>query len=220
MAGSISGTLTIALSKGRISDEALPLLASAGISPLEDLGRSRKLRFATTRADVDLLVIRATDVPVFVAHGAADLGVCGKDTLLEYDGDSLYEPLDLGISKCRLSVAARADEGTPPRRLRIATKYVNAARRHYAAKGQQIEIIKLNGSMELAPITGIADRIVDLVDTGNTLTANGLVEIEHIIDITSQLVVNQASMKMKHGAVVGLIEQLSKAVQASANAAA
>ena len=216
----MSEALTIALSKGRISTEALPLLASAGIVPLEDLKKSRSLRFDTTRADVKLLVIRATDVPVFVAHGAADLGVCGKDTLLEYDGDTLYEPLDLGISKCRLEVAARADEGEIPPKLRIATKYVNTARRHYAAKGQQIEIIKLYGSMELAPLTGIADRIVDLVDSGNTLRANGLVEIEHITDISSQLVVNQASLKMKHAAVAGLIGQLSQAVNAAPSAAA
>ena len=216
----MSEALTIALSKGRISTEALPLLASAGIVPLEDLKKSRSLRFDTTCADVKLLVIRATDVPVFVAHGAADLGVCGKDTLLEYDGDTLYEPLDLGISKCRLAVAARADEGEIPPKLRIATKYVNTARRHYAAKGQQIEIIKLYGSMELAPLTGIADRIVDLVDSGNTLRANGLVEIEHITDISSQLVVNQASLKMKHAAVAGLIGQLSQAVNAAPSAAA
>jgi ATP phosphoribosyltransferase len=209
-------SLTIALSKGRICDQALPLLSAAGIEPLEDLNTSRKLRIDTTLDQVKLLVIRATDVPVFVGHGAADLGIVGKDTLLEYDGAGLYEPLDLGIARCRLMVAERADAPVAQmpsgRRLRIATKYERTAHRHYAAKGQQVEIIKLYGSMELAPLVGLADCIVDLVDTGSTLAANGLVAVEHIADVSSHLVVNQASMKMKHAAVTAIIGLLANAV--------
>ena len=189
--------LTVALPKGRICEQALPLLAAVGITPLDDLNRSRKLRIDTSREDVKLLVIRATDVPVFVAHGTAGLGVVGKDTLLEYAGDGRYEPLDLEIGRCRLMVAARAetDLGRSAKRLRVATKYVETAKRFCVSKGQQVDIIKLYGSMELAPLVGLADCIVDLVDTGSTLAVNGLVEMEHIVDVSSHLVVNQASRR-------------------------
>ena len=204
--------LTIAVAKGRIFKEALPLLAHAGIEPLEDPAKSRKLILDTTRPEVRLVIIRATDVPTFVQYGAADLGISGKDTLLEHGGDGLYEPLDLDIARCRLMVAGRMGWTPPPGRLRVATKYVRSARRHYAAKGQQVEIIKLYGSMELAPLVGLADLIVDLVDTGNTLKANGLEPLEHIADISSRLVVNKAAMKMKHQAITRLIEQVGEAV--------
>ncbi len=213
--------LTLALSKGRILEEALPLLAKAGVRPEEDPLKSRKLEFATSRADlrlpeIKLLVIRAADVPTFVEYGAADLGVAGKDVLMEHGGGNLYEPLDLGIARCRLMVAGKpgALERLAGRRPRVATKYVDITRRHFAAKGQQVELIKLYGSMELAPLVGLADLIVDLVDTGNTLKANGLAQLETIAEISSRLVVNKAAMKMKHAAVsdlIGLFERLSAA---------
>lgn len=205
--------LTIALSKGRIFDQTLPLLAHAGIEPLDDPETSRKLILETSNPMVKFVIIRASDVPTYVQYGAADLGVAGKDVLLEHGGEGLYEPLDLGIARCRLMVAGRP--GTPEsgtRRLRIATKYVHSAERYFAAKGQQVEIIKLYGSMELAPLVGLADLIVDLVESGNTLKANGLVPLEHIADISSRLVVNKASWKMKHEAVTTLLELLREAV--------
>ncbi|MEX2165272.1 MAG: ATP phosphoribosyltransferase [Sulfuricaulis sp.] len=210
-------TLNIALSKGRILDEGLPLLARAGIRPDEDPLKSRKLIFDTNRPGVKLTVIRAADVPTYVQFGAADLGIAGKDVLMEYDGDGLYELMDLNIARCRLMVAEPASlaSGDDPRnwtRLRIATKYVKSTQRHFAAKGIQTDIIKLYGSMELAPLVGLSDRIVDLVDTGNTLKANGLVEVEHIADISAWLVANKASMKMKHQALKDLIGQLEQAI--------
>ena len=214
-------TLTIALSKGRILEESLPLLAAAGIVPLEDPSISRKLILDTTQPNVKLVVIRAADVPTYVQYGAADLGVAGKDVLMEYDGDGLYELLDLRISICRLMVAepAQLAERDDPRtwtRLRIATKYPLITKRHFAAKGVQTDIVKLYGSMELAPLVGLSDRIVDLVGTGATLKANGLVEVEHIADISAWLVANQAAMKMKHVSLKRLVQQLADAVAAQA----
>ena len=200
--------LTIAVSKGRIYDEALPLLAEAGITPIDDPQKSRKLILQTSRPDVQLVIIRATDVPTFVEYGAADLGIAGKDVLMEHGAESLYEPLDLGIAGCRLMTAARIDAPPISGRNRVATKYVNIAQRYFADLGIQAEIIKLYGSMELAPLVGLADCIVDLVDTGNTLKANGLEPRELIINITSRLVVNKAAMKMKHQAIQALIDQL------------
>ncbi len=208
--------LTLALSKGRILEEALPLLAKTGVQPEEDPLTSRKLGFATNRADLRLLVIRAADVPTFVEYGAAELGITGKDVLMEHGGGNLYEPLDLGIARCRLMVAAKpgALDKLGGRRPRVATKYMEITRRHFAAKGEQVELIKLYGSMELAPLVGLADLIVDLVDTGNTLKANGLTPLETIADISARLVVNKAAMKMKHAAVseiIGLFERLRAA---------
>jgi ATP phosphoribosyltransferase len=212
----MSDTLTIALSKGRIFEQAMPLLAAGGIHAAEDPERSRKLILDTNDPRVKLVIIRASDVPTYVEYGAADLGIAGKDVLLEHGGDGLYEPLDLGIARCRMMVAgkpdARLDGRTDRHRQRIATKYVRSAQRHFAAKGQQVEIIKLYGSMELAPLVGLADLIVDLVESGNTLQANGLVPLEHICDISSRLVVNKASWKMKHGRVMALLEALRGAV--------
>ena len=217
----MTDTLTIALSKGRILEECLPLLASAGITPLEDPGKSRKLILDTTQPQVKLVVIRSADVPTYVQYGAADLGVSGKDVLMEYGGDGLYELLDLRIAACRMMVAepARLAERDDPHnwtRLRIATKYPMITKRHFAAKGIQTDIIKLYGSMELAPLVGLSDRIVDLVGTGATLKANGLVEVEHIADISARLVANKASMKMKHVALKRLVSQLSAAVAGAA----
>ncbi len=209
----MSGNLTIALSKGRIFKDTLPLLAHAGIVPKDDPETSRKLILDTNLDDVKLVIIRAADVPTFVEYGAADLGVTGKDVLLEHGGDGLYEPLDLRIARCRLMVAGRP-EAEPDRRLRIATKYVNITKGYYAAQGRQVDIIKLYGSMELAPLVGLADRIVDLVETGNTLKANGLEPLEHVMDISSRLVVNKASMKMKHARVKAFIDRMAEAVAA------
>jgi ATP phosphoribosyltransferase len=206
--------ITIALSKGRIFKETLPLLAAAGITPLDDPETSRKLILATSQPQVRLVIIRATDVPTYVQWGAADVGVAGKDVLMEHGGEGLYEPLDLRIARCRMMVAGVKDATLGARRLRIATKYVQSTRRHFAAQGKQVEVIKLYGSMELAPLVGLADLIVDLVESGSTLKANGLVPLEHIADISSRLVVNKASWKMKHRTVMGLIETLRAAVAA------
>ncbi len=209
----LDAPLTIALSKGRIFDQTLPLLAQAGIRPLEDPETSRKLILETSNPQVKLVIIRAGDVPTYCEYGAADLGVAGKDVLLEHGGEGLYEPLDLRIACCRLMVAGPLLPPTPRSgRLRIATKYVKSAERYYAAKGLQVEIIKLYGSMELAPLVGLADLIVDLVESGNTLKANGLVPLEHIADISSRLVVNKAAWKMKHAAVSALLGVLRRAV--------
>jgi ATP phosphoribosyltransferase len=212
-------SLTIALSKGRILDDTLPLLAAAGIEPLDDPRKSRKLIFDTNQPGIKLVIIRAADVPTFVEFGAADLGVAGKDVLMEHDGD-LFELLDLGIARCRLMVAEPADMAANDdpaswTRLRIATKYVKIARRFFAAKGIQTEIIKLYGSMELAPLVGLADRIVDLVDTGNTMRANNLVEVEHIADISSWLVGNTASMKLKHDRMQSTVAAIAAALDAT-----
>ena len=194
--------ITLALSKGRIFDETLPLLRAAGIEVSEDPEKSRKLIVGTNRPDVRLVLVRATDVPTYVQHGGADLGVVGKDTLLEHDGQGLYQPLDLKIARCRMSVAVRADfdyaaavkQGS---RLRVATKFTQIARDHFANKGVHVDLIKLYGSMELAPLTGLADAIVDLVSSGSTLRANNLVEVEEIMPISARLIVNQAALKLK-----------------------
>jgi ATP phosphoribosyltransferase len=211
----MSDGLIIALSKGRIYKETLPLLARAGIQPVDDPETSRKLILDTSQDDVKLVIIRTADVPTYVEYGAADIGVAGKDVLMEHGGDGVYEPLDLNIARCRMMVAGFENAQPVTNRVRVATKYVNTARRFFASQGVQAEIIKLYGSMELAPIAGLADRIVDLVDTGNTLKANGLVPMEHIADISSRLIVNKASMKMKHDRVKALIEQLAQAVEQS-----
>lgn len=210
--------VNIALSKGRILEESLPLLRRAGIEPTEDPESSRKLVLDSRQPDVRLIVVRAADVPTYVQYGAVDLGFAGKDVLMEHDGDDLYELLDLGIARCRLIVAepdqlAARDDPRTWTRLRIATKYVRTTRRHFAARGIQTDIIRLYGSMELAPLVGLSDRIVDLVHTGRTLKANGLVEVEHIADISARLVANRASAKMKHAAVKGLVQQLARAVR-------
>ncbi len=208
----IASPLTIALSKGRIFKDTLPLLAQAGIKPLDDPETSRKLILETSHPQVKFVLIRATDVPTYVQWGAADLGVAGKDVLMEHGGEGLYEPLDLRIARCRMMVAGHPGADTGARRLRIATKYVNAARAFFAARGQQVEVIKLYGSMELAPLVGLSELIVDLVESGNTLKANGLVPLEHMHDISSRLVVNKASWKMKHATVMALVEALREAV--------
>lgn len=209
----MSDSLTIALSKGRIFEETLPLLAHADIYPIDDPDKSRKLILDTNHESIKLVIIRATDVPTYVQYGAADIGVAGKDVLMEHGGEGLYEPLDLQIAKCRLMTAGPVVETPVTGRLRVATKFVNTAKRFYAEKGIQIEIIKLYGSMELAPLVGLSDRIVDVVDTGNTLKANGLTPLEHIAHISSRLIVNKASMKMKHQRVKLLIERIAEAIK-------
>jgi len=209
--------ITIALSKGRIFEETLPLLKAAGIEVLEDPEKSRKLILATNLPDVRVLVVRATDVPTYVQYGGADMGITGKDTLLEHGSDGLYQPLDLQIAKCRISVAVRSDfdyksavkKGS---RLKVATKYVAISRDFFASKGVHVDLIKLYGSMELAPLVGMADAIVDLVSTGNTLKANNLVEVEHIMDISSRLVVNQAALKLKQAPIRKIIDAFAAAI--------
>ena len=211
--------ITLALSKGRIFDETLPLLKAAGIEVLEDPETSRKLILPTNQAGVRVVLVRATDVPTYVEYGGADLGVTGKDTLIEHGGQGLYQPLDLQIAKCRMSVAVRADfdYATAVRsgsRLKVATKYTSIAREFFAQKGVHVDLIKLYGSMELAPLTGLADAIVDLVSTGSTLKANHLIEVERIMDISSRLVVNQASLKLKQASIRAIIEAFAGAVAA------
>ncbi len=210
----MSQTLTIALTKGRILEETLPLLAAAGIEPLEDMEKSRKLVFDTTQAHVRLLLLRGADVPTYVQFGAADMGISGKDTLMENGAEGLYEPLDLNIARCKLMTAGVKGESLPAGRIRVATKYVNIAKQYYASQGRQTDIIKLYGAMELAPIMNLADEIVDIVDTGNTLRANGLEPREFIADISSRLIVNKASMKMKHVQIQTIIDHIAKAVAA------
>ncbi len=209
----MNDTLTIALSKGRIFKETLPLLAHADIYPIDDPDKSRKLILDTNHDNIKLVIIRATDVPTYVQYGAADVGVAGKDVLMEHGGEGLYEPLDLKIAKCRLMTAGPVNDIPLSSRLRVATKFVNTAKRYYAEQGIQVEVIKLYGSMELAPLVGLAERIVDVVDTGNTLKANGLMPMEHIADISSRLVVNKASMKMKHQQIKSLIDRFAEAVE-------
>jgi ATP phosphoribosyltransferase len=213
----MSAPLTIALTKGRILKETLPLLAEAGIAPLEDISSSRKLIFETTQPDVRLVVLRGSDVPTYVRQGAADIGVSGKDMLLEYGGADLYEPLDLGIARCRLMTAGMKNKPLPRARIRVATKFVNVAKQHFAARGVQADIIKLYGAMELAPLMDLADLIVDIVDTGNTLRANGMEPLELIAEISSRLVVNKAAMKCKHARVQGIIDKLQSAVAKRGN---
>lgn len=204
--------IVIALSKGRIYKETVPLLKHAGIEPVEDPEKSRKLILSTNLDNVKIVIVRASDVPTYVAYGAADIGVAGKDVLLEHPSESIYEPLDLRIAECRLMTAGDPNHKPRGTRFKVATKYVNSAKAFYAAKGQQIEIIKLYGSMELAPIVGLADAIVDVVDTGNTLRANGLEPMEHMADISSRLIVNKASMKMKSATVKAFVQHMSEAV--------
>lgn len=209
----MSKQLILALSKGRILDETLPLLADAGVVPSEDLGKSRKLLFDTSLEGVKLVVIRATDVPTYVQMGAADLGIAGKDVLLEHGAEGLYEPLDLEIARCRLMTAGVTGTQASHARRRVATKFVDIARRYYAEQGIQAEVIKLYGAMELAPLMNLADEIVDIVDTGNTLRANGMEPRELIADISTRLVVNKAAMTMKHERLKPLIERLRQAVE-------
>lgn len=217
--------ITLALSKGRIFEEALPLLRAADIEVLDDPEKSRKLILDTNRPEVRVLVVRATDVPTYVQYGGADLGITGRDTLLEHGSEGLYQPLDLQIAKCRISVAARTDfdyasavrQGS---RLRVATKYMAIAREFFATKGVHVDLVKLYGSMELAPLTGLADAIVDLVSTGSTLRANHLVEVERIMDISSRLIVNQAALKLKREPIRAIIDAFTAAVHRQAGAGA
>ena len=209
--------LTIALSKGRIFEETLPLLAAAGIVPTENPEESRKLIIDTNHENIRLVIVRASDVPTYVQYGAADFGIAGKDVLIEHGGDGLYQPLDLQIAKCRMMVAVRKgfdyeSVSQPGSRLRIATKYPNIAAEHFAAKGVHVDIIKLYGSMELAPLVGLSDAIVDLVSTGGTLRANNLEAVEHIVDISSRLVVNKAALKTKHTLLEPIIQAFSGVV--------
>lgn len=209
--------ITLALSKGRIFDDSLPLLRAAGIEVLEDPEKSRKLILATSQPGLRVVLVRASDVPTYVQHGGADLGVAGLDVLLEHAQGFLYRPLDLKIARCRMSVAVRADfdyasAARQGSRIRVATKYTQLARQHFAAKGVHVDLIKLYGSMELAPLTGLADAIVDLVSTGSTLKANNLVEVEKIIDISSRLVVNPAALKLKREPLRALIDAFERAV--------
>jgi ATP phosphoribosyltransferase len=215
----VTAVATIALSKGRILEEALPLLAAAGVAPAEDPESSRRLVLPTARPDVRVIIVRPTDVPTYVQHGAADLGVAGRDVLFEHGGAGLYQPLDLRIGRCRLVVAAPrgfdyANAVRRGQRLRVATKYLRAAREHFAAKGVHVDLIKLYGSMELAPLVGLSEAIVDLVSTGNTLRANDLVAVEEIAPISSRLVVNQAALKLKYDLVQPLIERIAVEVAA------
>ncbi|HET7033472.1 MAG TPA: ATP phosphoribosyltransferase [Casimicrobiaceae bacterium] len=212
--------LTIALSKGRLLDETMPLLAAAGLTPDEDLSTSRRLIVATNRSNVSLVVLRATDVPTYVQHGAADLGIAGKDVLLEHGAGGLYQPIDLGIGRCRLVVATRrgydwTSSVQRGARIRVATKYVQTAREHFAAKAMHIDLIKLYGSMELAPLLGLADAIVDLVATGNTLKANDLVVVEEIMPISARLIVNPGALKLKRDVVKPLLDALATASAAA-----
>jgi ATP phosphoribosyltransferase len=209
----MSERLTIALPKGRVCEESLPLLAAAGIVPQGDPRDSRQLILNTKIAGLKLIIVRAADVPIYVQYGAAGLGITGKDVLMEHGGEGIYEPVDLKIARCQMMVAGKPDAPLIEGRLRVATKYVNCTRRYYAQQGKQVTIIKLYGSMELAPLIGLADRIVDLVDTGNTLKANGLVPLEHIADISARLIVNKATMKMKHARVKQLIELIRTALR-------
>jgi ATP phosphoribosyltransferase len=204
--------LTIALAKGRILNDTLPLLARAGILPIDDLTTSRKLVFSTNQENIKLVLIRSSDVPTYVQYGAADLGVAGKDVLLEHGGEGLYERVDLKIATCKMMTAGFANKVSPRGRLKVATKYPAITRNFFLQQGRQVELIKLYGSMELAPIVGLADLIVDLVDTGNTLRANGLIPLDHIMDISSRLIVNRASLKMKNQAVKDLVANIEEAV--------
>jgi ATP phosphoribosyltransferase len=211
-------SISIALSKGRIFEETAPLLARAGIRPKEDPERSRRLVIGTQRPDVRLIVVRASDTPTYVQYGGADLGIAGRDVLAEHGGGGLYQPVDLGIAACRMMVAVRKgfDYDAAVRqgaRLRVATKYVNTTREHFAAKGVHVDLIRLYGSMELAPLTGLADAIVDLVSTGRTLRENDLVEVEEIMPVSARLIVNQAALKTKRSALQPLIDKFAEAAR-------
>ena len=212
-------SITLALSKGRIFEETLPLLAAAGIVPADNPESSRKLIIGTSRPEVRLVIVRATDTPTYVQYGAADLGIAGKDVLLEHGGAGLYQPLDLNIARCRMCVAVQngfdyAAATRPGGRIRVATKYLNTAKAHFAGKGMHLDLIKLYGSMELAPLVGLADAIVDLVSSGATLRANNLEEVEEIMPISSRLIVNQASLKVKRDLIQPLLDVCSEAVTA------
>jgi ATP phosphoribosyltransferase len=203
--------ITLALSKGRIFDDTLPLLRAAGIEPLENPESSRKLILATQRSDVQIIMVRASDVPTYVQHGGADMGIAGKDVLIEHDGIGLYEPIDLGIARCKVCVAVKAGTDYPVliqrgRRLKIATKYVKIAREHFAAKGVHVDLIKLYGSMELAPLVGMSDAIVDLVSSGATLKANNLIAVETVMEISARLIVNQSALKTKREALAPILK--------------
>ena len=206
--------LVIALTKGRILEEVLPLLASAGLRPAEDIYKSRKLIFDTNLEDVQLMILRGSDVPTYVELGSADIGITGKDILMENGSDGYYEPLDLKLATCKLMTAAPVNQTTTPKRLRVASKFVNIAKNYFSGQGQQVDIIKLNGALELAPIMGLADCIVDIVDTGNTLKANGLEPREYIADVSTRVIVNKASMKIKHDRIQSLLVRLSEVVSA------
>jgi ATP phosphoribosyltransferase len=217
--GDFDHGLTLALSKGRILKETLPLLKAAGIELLEDPEKSRKLIFPTSHPLVRILILRASDVPTYVENGAADLGVAGKDVLMEHGAHNVYEPLDLKIANCRLMTAGKVGAVRPEGRLKIATKYVNLTRQFYASRGEQVDVIKLYGSMELAPLVGLGHFIVDVVDTGNTLRANGLEPLEEICKVSSRLIVNKASYKRKQALLVPILQQLEQAVAARQSAA-
>lgn len=206
----MSVALTMAVTKGRVLADSLDILARVGIEPLEDMSSSRKLVFDTSRPGFRLMVLRGMDVATYVEQGVADLGMSGRDVILEHGGGGYYEPLDLRIGRCKIMVAGLRDEPRLPKRLRVATKFVNTTKRFYAQKGVQVDIIKLYGAMELAPVTGLAHRIVDIVETGNTLKANGLVPIEVVEEISTQLIVNKISLKTKHTAITPLIEELAR----------
>ena len=211
-------SISIALSKGRIFDETAPLLARVGIRPRQDPETSRRLVIGTNRADVRLIVVRASDTPTYVQHGGADIGIAGRDVLVEHGGEGLYQPVDLGIARCRMMVAVKqgfdyAGAVGQGARLRVATKYVRTTREHFAAKGVHVDLIRLYGSMELAPLTGLADAIVDLVATGRTLRENGLVEVEEILPVSARLIVNQAALKTKRAELQPLIDAFAKAAQ-------
>ena len=211
--------ISIALSKGRIFDETMPLLSRVGINPRENPERSRKLIIGTSQRDVRLIIVRASDTPTYVQHGGADLGIAGRDVLVEHGGEGLYQPVDLGIARCRMMVAVRkgfdyAGAVRQGARLRVATKYVNTTREHFGAKGVHVDLIRLYGSMELAPLTGLADAIVDLVSTGKTLRANDLVEVEEIMPVSARLIVNQAALKTRRGALQPLVDAFARAARA------
>jgi ATP phosphoribosyltransferase len=211
----MNSPLTIALTKGRILKETLPMLAQAGIEPLEDVSRSRKLIFETNRPDVRMIIIRGTDVPTYVRHGAADIGVVGKDVLLEHGAEGLYEPLDLGIARCRLMTAGPVGWQGGGARIRVASKFANITRRYFAEQGVHADVIKLYGAMELAPLMDLADLIVDIVDTGNTLRANGMEPLDEIASISSRLIVNKAAMRSRYDIISEVIERLSGVVRGS-----
>jgi ATP phosphoribosyltransferase len=212
--------LTIALTKGRILKETLPMLSRAGIESLEDISSSRKLVFETNRSDVQLVVLRGTDVPTYVSHGAADMGVVGKDVLMEQGAEGLYEPLDLGIARCSLMTAGPVGWQGSGARIRVATKFVNIAREYFAGQGVHVDLIKLYGALELAPIMHLADLIVDIVDTGNTLRANGMEPLQKIANISSRLVVNKAAMRSRYSVITQIVDDLTAVVQEAGNAAA